>query len=33
MGRNTYVEHGLHGRHRARVPGTNGLVEGSGILQ
>ena len=22
-----------HGRHRARVPGTDGLVEGCGILQ
>ena len=33
MGRNTYVEHILHGRHRARVPVTDGLVEGIGILQ
>ena len=33
MGRNTYQEHIRHGRHRARVPGTNGLVEGCGILQ
>ena len=29
----TYVEHPIHGRHRARVPGTDGLVEGSGTLQ
>ena len=33
MGRNTYVEHGIHGRHRARVPVTDGLVEESGTLQ
>ena len=32
-GRDTYVEHAIHGRHRARVPGTDGLVEGSGSLQ
>ena len=29
----TYVEHIAHVRHRARVPGTDGLVEGSGLLQ
>ena len=33
MGRNTYPEHVSHGRHRARVPVTDGLVEGFGILQ
>ena len=33
MGRNTYVEHIAHVRHRARVPVTDGLVEGSGTLQ
>ena len=32
-GRNTYVEHIRHGRHRARVPVTDGLVEDSGFLQ
>ena len=31
--RNTYKEHRTHVRHRARVPGTDGLVEGSGTLQ
>ena len=31
--RNTYSEHGLHARHRARVPITDGLIEGSGFLQ
>jgi hypothetical protein len=30
---NTYVEHASHIRHRARVPSTDGLIEGSGILQ
>ena len=33
MGRNTYLEHVAHGRHGARVPASNGLVEGTGILQ
>ena len=31
--RNTYREHETHVRHRARVPFTNGLVEGRGILR
>ena len=31
--RNTYIEHETHVRHRARVPVTDGLIEGSGILQ
>ena len=31
--RNTYIEHVLHVRHRAHVPITDGLIEGSGILQ
>ena len=32
-GGNTYIEHETHVRHRARVPVTDGLIEGSGILQ
>ena len=32
-GRNSYLEHASHGRRRARVPGTDGLVEGGGTLQ
>ena len=31
--RNTYPEHGIHVRHRAHVPSTDGLIEGIGILQ
>ncbi len=31
--RNTYKEHALHVRHRAHVPITDGLIEGSGKLQ
>ena len=31
--KNTYAEHRIHTRHRARVPGTDGLVERLGILQ
>ncbi len=31
--RNTYLEHASHVRHRAHVPITDGLIEGSGILQ
>ena len=31
--RNTYLEHGLHARHRAHVPITDGLIEDSGSLQ
>ena len=31
--RNTYHEHGLHFRHPARVPITDGLIEGPGKLQ
>ena len=31
--RNTYVEHIAHVRHRARLPVTDGLVEGLGFLQ
>ena len=31
--RNTYVEHEPHVRHRAHVPITDGLIEGSGALQ
>ena len=31
--RNTYIEHVLHVRHRAHVPVTDGLIEGSGKLQ
>ncbi len=31
--RSTYIEHVLHGRHRAHVPITDGLIEGSGKLQ
>jgi hypothetical protein len=29
---NTYLEHGIHVRHRAHVPITNVLVEGLGSL-
>jgi hypothetical protein len=29
----TYEEHDLHGRHRAHVPITDGLIEGLGVLQ
>ena len=29
----TYPEHAIHVRHRAHVPITDGLIEGSGILQ
>jgi hypothetical protein len=31
--RNTYIEHGVHVRHRARVPLADVLIEGPGILQ
>ena len=31
--RNTYPEHGVHVRHRAHVPITDRLIEGSGKLQ
>ncbi len=31
--RSTYIEHVLHVRHRAHVPITDGLIEGSGFLQ
>ncbi len=31
--RNTYKEHASHVRHRAHVPITDGLIEGSGKLQ
>jgi len=31
--RNTYLEHETHVRHRARVPITDGLIEGRGNLQ
>ncbi len=31
--RNTYIEHGIHVRHRAHVPITDGLIEGIGFLQ
>ncbi len=31
--RNTYSKHGIHVRHRAHVPVTDGLIEGLGILQ
>ena len=31
--RNTYDEHVTHVRHRARVPITDGLIEGRGKLQ
>ena len=31
--RNTYSEHAMHVRHRAHVPITDGLIEGSGNLQ
>ena len=31
--RNTYREHVAHVRHRAHVPITDGLIEGSGKLQ
>ena len=31
--RSTYFEHASHVRHRARVPVTDGLIEGSGKLQ
>ena len=31
--RNTYIEHAVHDRHRAHVPVTDGLIEGSGSLQ
>jgi hypothetical protein len=30
--RNTYIEHDSHVRHRAHVPITDGLIEGSGSL-
>ncbi len=30
--RNTYIEHETHVRHRAHVPITDGLIEGSGKL-
>ena len=30
--RNTYEAHELHGRHRAHVPSTDGLIEGPGNL-
>jgi hypothetical protein len=29
----TYQEHALHIRHRAHIPITDGLIEGSGVLQ
>ena len=31
--RSTYIEHAIHVRHRAHVPITDGLIEGTGILQ
>jgi hypothetical protein len=31
--RNTYLEHASHVRHRAHVPVTDVLIEGSGTLQ
>jgi len=31
--RGTYREHAIHGRHRAHVPSTDGLIEGTGTLQ
>jgi hypothetical protein len=31
--RNTYIEHPIHVRHRAHVPITDVLIEGSGTLQ
>ncbi len=31
--RKTYSKHGVHVRHRAHVPITDGLIEGFGILQ
>ncbi len=31
--RSTYLEHASHVRHRAHVPITNRLIEGSGSLQ
>ena len=31
--RNTYIEHAIHGRHRAHVPITDGLIEDRGFLQ
>ncbi len=31
--RSTYREHGIHFRHRAHVPSTDGLIEGVGFLQ
>ena len=31
--RNTYSKHGIHVRHRAHVPVTDGLIEGSRKLQ
>ena len=30
--RSTYIEHAIHGRHRAHVPITDGLIEGLGTL-
>ena len=30
--RSTYIEHGVHVRHRAHVPVTDGLIEGIGTL-
>ncbi len=31
--RSTYIEHGMHVRHRAHVPSTDGLIEDLGLLQ
>ena len=31
--RSTYIEHAIHFRHRAHVPITDGLIEGTGMLQ
>ena len=31
--RNTYIEHAIHSPHRAHVPITDGLIEGTGSLQ
>jgi hypothetical protein len=31
--RGTYIEHGIHIRHRAHIPITDGLIEGLGSLQ
>ena len=31
--RNTYKEHAIHVRHRARVPSADVLIKGTGILR